>query len=115
MKLMFHVLRENKTKKIDNEKASVSDIKNVLTGEFTELHIALTQYERETSFRNMREVIRETYDVIQICILILWRCHLVAKKNGKGDMIQDINIEHKDKLMERGWTIETGIEVEVKE
>ena len=29
--------------------------------------------------------------------------------------IEDINIEHKDKLSNRGWIYETGIEIDVKE
>lgn len=34
---------------------------------------------------------------------------------NKSKSLQDINFEHKDKLINRGWIIKTGIEVDVKE
>jgi hypothetical protein len=59
---------------------------------------------------------RETFDLIQMCILILWRCHRKALDLDEPLLIKDINIEHKDKLItERGWIVETGIEIDIKE
>lgn len=50
-----------------------------------------------------------------MCILILWRCHRQAVEFNNPNLIQEVNIGHKDKLVEREWIIETGIEIDVKE
>ncbi|WP_242851375.1 hypothetical protein [Clostridium sp. DMHC 10] len=47
--------------------------------------------------------------------MILWKCHRKALDLDEPNLIQDINIEHKDKLIGRAWSIETGIEIDVKE
>lgn len=115
MKLLMHILRENKELKIDNSKISDLSILRKLEEEYREVVKAVFDYHREKNLMYLKEVIRETFDLIQVCILILWRCHRRAKSIGKDDLIKEINIEHKDKLINRGWIIETGIEIDVKE
>lgn len=115
MKLLMHVLRENKKLNIDNTKIGFMGIITKLDEEFKEVVRAVLNYSRDRTLGNLREVIAETFDLIQVCILILWRCHRQAVKFDKPNLIQEVNISHKDKLVERKWVIETGIEIDVKE
>ena len=116
MKLLFHVLKKNDKLGIDNRLISNYEIRLKLEEEYKEVVDALINFDNNRTMSNLKEIIRETYDLIQMCILILWRCHLKAQTLDEHNLIQDINIEHKDKLVsQRSWTIETGIEVDVKE
>jgi NTP pyrophosphatase (non-canonical NTP hydrolase) len=115
LKLIMHILKNNKPKKIDNEKATFEQIKDKLSEECREVKTAITLYQFNNTNENLKEIAREAFDVIQMCILVLWRCHRIAKSKGDNEFIEKINIEHKNKLIDRGWTIETGIEIDVKE
>lgn len=116
MKLLMHVLRKNDNLKIDNTKVSLTQISGKLTEEFSEVIETLENYEKDKTLGNLKEIIRETFDLIQMCILILWRCNRIAGDLDEPKLIQEINIEHKDKLIiERRWIIETGIEIDIKE
>ena len=116
MKLLFHVLKKNDKLGIDNRLISNYEIRLKLEEEYKEVVDALINFDNNRTMSSLKEIIRETYDLIQMCILILWRCHLKAKTLDEPNLIQDINIEHKDKLVsQRSWTIQTGIEVDVKE
>lgn len=116
MRLLMHVLRENKELKINNKVLTFKQISSKLTEEFTEVIEAIAKYNTERNFKNLKEIIRETFDLIQMCILILWRCDIIAKGSEVPNLIQEINLEHKDKLIgKRGWIPETGIEIDVKE
>lgn len=112
----MHVLRKNDNLKIDNATLDSWEIRKKLAEEYREVCEAIAEYDYDKSLRNLKEVIRETFDLIQMCILILWRCHRSALTFDEPNLIQDINIEHKNKLVsERQWIIETGIEIDVKE
>ena len=115
MKLLMHILRENKKLKIDNSKINDLSILRKLEEEYKEVVKAIFDYHKEKTLSNLKEIIRETFDLIQVCILILWRCHRRAVTLDEPNLVQDINIEHKDKLSSRGWIIETGIEIDIKE
>lgn len=115
MKLLMHILRENKKLKIDNSKINDLSILRKLEEEYKEVVKAIFDYHKEKTLSNLKEIIRETFDLIQVCILILWRCHRRAATLDEPNLVQDINIEHKDKLSSRGWIIETGIEIDIKE
>lgn len=116
MKLLMHVLRENKKLGIDNKTIGALNILTKLDEEYKEVVTAVIDYKHDSTLTNLKEVIRETFDLIQICILILWRSYKDAKEVfDYQDLIKDVNIEHKDKLMSREWIIETGIEIDVKE
>lgn len=117
MKLLMHILKKNKKLNIDNRNITFRDMQNKLVEECCEVGNAIAIYGMERTLCNLKEIIRETFDVIQICILILWRCHRISKiEFNKPNLIQQINLEHKDKLIsERGWDPYTGIEIEVKE
>lgn len=115
MKLMMHILRNNDKLGIDNRTLTLSQIGEKLDEEFNEVYEELDNFDEYPNRKNLKNLIRETFDLIQICILILWRCHKIAKSIGYDNLIQEINIEHKDKLMGREWHIETGIEIDVKE
>jgi NTP pyrophosphatase (non-canonical NTP hydrolase) len=115
MKLLMHILSKNNNLNINNATATSKEIINKITEEFNEVVEAVEIYETDKSLNNLKEIVRETFDLIQMCILILWRCHRKAKEFDEPLLIQDINLEHKDKLMNRYWTIETGIEIDVKE
>ena len=111
----MHILRENKKLNIDNTKINDLTIVRKLEEEYREVVKAVFDYHRDKTLSNLKEIIRETFDLIQVCILILWRCHRRAVTLDESNLIQDLNIEHKDKLSSRGWIIETGIEIDIKE
>lgn len=115
MKLMFHVLKKNQKLNIDNETIKFMDIDKKLEEEFIEVSEAINSYRKSNSLHDLKEIIRETFDLIQVCILILWKSNRQAQTFDEESLIQDINFEHKDKLIDRGWIIKTGIEVDVKE
>jgi len=116
MRLLMHVLSKNDRLGIDNTTATSKEIIDKVKEEFEEVVEAIENYDNDKSLVNLKDIIRETFDLIQMCILILWRCHRSALTFDEPLLIQDINIEHKDKLIsERQWTIETGIEIDIKE
>lgn len=115
MKFMMHVLKNNPKKKIDNETISFREIKDKLTEEYIELTKAIVNYSYDKTLENLKEVIRESFDLIQVCILVLFKSYKISKEFGEEKLIEDINIEHKDKLSDRGWMPLTGIEIDVKE
>jgi NTP pyrophosphatase (non-canonical NTP hydrolase) len=116
MKLLMHILAKNYNLDIDNSTLSSKEIINKTKEEFNEVVEAIEIYETDKSLVNLKQIIRETFDLIQMCILILWRCHRRALTFDELNLIQELNIEHKDKLIsERQWMIKTGIEIDVKE
>jgi NTP pyrophosphatase (non-canonical NTP hydrolase) len=115
MKLMMHILRKNIKLGINNETISFKEISDKLKEEFYEVIKAINNYNHDKTLLNLKEIIRETFDVIQICILIMWKCNRVAKDFDYDGLIEEINIEHKDKLINREWIIQTGIKIDVKE
>jgi len=116
MKLLMHILTKNYNLSINNATLSPKEIINKTKEEFNEVVEAIEIYENDKSLVNLKEIIKETFDLIQMCILILWRSHRIARDLDEPNLIQEINIEHKDKLItERGWTVETGIEIDIKE
>lgn len=115
MKLIMHILKENKKLNIDNITLGPAGIITKLSEEGNEVIEAILNYAENKTLNNLKEIIRETYDLIQMCILILWRCHRQAVDIDEPNLIRDINIEHKDKLIRREWIIKTGIEIDVKE
>lgn len=115
MKLLMHILKKNDKLGIDNRTLNLWDIRKKLSEEYKEVSEAIAEYEYDMSLGKLKEIVRETFDLIQMCILILWRCHRRALTFNESNLIQDLNIEHKDKLANRQWTIETGIEIDIKE
>ncbi len=115
MKLMMHILKENKRLNIDNTTLGAAEIISKLNEEYREVVTAILNYSENRTLLNLKEIIRETFDLIQVCILILWRCHRQALDMDEPNLIEEINIEHKDKLSTREWIYETGIEIDVKE
>lgn len=115
MKLLMHVTKESKKLGIDNTSISNRKIKLKLSEECLEVIDALDKYTNDKTLSNLKNVIRETFDLIQVCILIMYRCHRQAQDFDKANLIEEINIEHKNKLTERGWSYETGIKIETGE
>lgn len=115
MKLLMHILKKNDKLNIDNTTLSSLEIRKKVSEEFNEVVEAMKDYECNKTLSNLKEIIRETYDLVQMCILILWRCHRQALTLDEPELIKEINIEHKDKLTERQWMFETGIQIDIKE
>lgn len=115
MRLLMHVLRKNKKLNIDNTTLCPAGIILKLREEQSKVIDAILNYLEDKTLNNLKEIIRETFDLIQICILILWKCHRIAKDLNLSGLIEEINIEHKDKLSEHGWIYETGIGIDIKE
>jgi hypothetical protein len=111
----MHVLKKNKKLGIDNRIISFRQIGSKLEEEYKEVLESIGKYNKNANLENLKEVIRETFDLIQMCILILWKCHRQAKDIDEPELIQDINFEHKEKIITREWVIETGIEIDIKE
>ena len=116
MKLLMHILKENKSLGIDNTTLDFTLILVKLREEYREVIEAAKIYDSDRSLINLKEIVRETFDLIQICILILWRCNRRAGDFDEPKLLEELNIEHKDKLIsERHWIPETGIEIDIKE
>ena len=115
MKLLMHITKENKKLGIDNTSIPNRKIKLKLSEECLEVIDALDKYTSDKTLSNLKNVIRETFDLIQMCIRILFRCHRQAQDFDEEKLIEKINIEHKNKLAERGWSYETGIKIETGE
>lgn len=112
----MHILKKNDKLKIDNRTLSIQGMIDKLDEETQEVFVALKNYSADKTLNNLKEIVRETFDVIQICIMILWKCHLRAVTLEEPNLIQEVNIEHKDKLIsKRSWEPVTGIEIDIKE
>lgn len=115
MKLLMHVLRKNKKLNIDNAKIGPVDIIVKLHEEFEEVIQAIVDYEENKTLHNLKEIIRETFDLIQMCILILWRCDRIAIDLDESSLVSEINHEHRRKIFDREWETGAVIGIEVKE
>lgn len=115
MKLLFHILKRNDELKIDNETVGLSYIIMKLKEECNEVVDSIINYSKDRTLNNLKNIISETFDLIQMCILILRRCYKEANNLEEYTLIQEMNLEHKNKLVNRNWIIETGIEIDVKE
>ncbi|HAK41819.1 MAG TPA: hypothetical protein DCM59_02640 [Clostridium sp.] len=115
MKLMMHILKSNPSLGINNEKITFYEILDKLKEEYIEVVEAVQNYSKQRTLSTLKEVIRETFDLGQVCILMLWKCHRQSITFDEPKLLQDLNIEHKDKLAARGWIFKTGIEIDVKE
>ena len=113
MKLLMHITKRNNKLEIDNTSISNDEIQAKLSEEYLELMTELKKYKKDRTLSNLQNIIRETFDLIQVCILIMYRCHRQAQDFDKANLIEEINIEHKDKLTARGWSYESGIRIEV--
>ena len=115
MKLLMHITKKNDKLGIDNTSISSEYIQSKLFEEYVEVVSELRKYKKDRTLSNLKNIIRETFDLIQVCILILYRCHRQAQNFDEENLIEKINTEHKNKLTERGWSYETGIKIETGE
>lgn len=112
MKLLMHITKKNNKLGIDNTSIPNDEIQSKLSEEYLELMAELKRYKEDKTLSNLKNIVRETFDLIQVCILIMYRCHRQAQDFDKANLIEEINIEHKDKLTARGWSYESGIRIE---
>ncbi|WP_404988419.1 nucleoside triphosphate pyrophosphohydrolase family protein [Clostridium culturomicium] len=115
MKLMMHVLKKNPKEKLDNERATFDMLKDKLEEEFKEVVQAIDDYCKCKSVSNLILLVGEVFDLIQVCIALLYKCHRRAQDHECPTLIYDVNITHKNKLVARGWIFKTGIEIDIKE
>lgn len=59
MKLLFHVLKENKKLGIDNSKLKIKDIKKLLAEETEEVKEAIDNYINAPCYISLIEIVRE--------------------------------------------------------
>lgn len=64
MKLMMHVLKKSNKLGIDNETLTFKQISDKLKEEFYEVIKAINNYNHNKTLLNLKEIIRETFDVI---------------------------------------------------
>lgn len=114
IKLEMAVTEENKSLGIDNAKATGEELITKLEEETKEVAEAIREYEKDKTLKSLLEIIRETYDLIQMCIVILWRCNRKANYCDYPDMLEAENRVHIKKLLKRRWEFENDIEIEVK-
>ncbi len=116
MKLLMQVLKKNDRLKIDNTTITSRELIAKITEEYREVIEAIQKYENNKRLINLKDIIRETYDLIQMCILVLWKCHRKALTLDEPNLIKEINKEHIVKLIdERNWTPKANINIELKE
>lgn len=99
--MVFKIMKKNANLGIDNNTLSFSAIKDKLEEEYKEVEVEIQQ-------ENWWQLGLEVMDLIQICILILWRLSL------KGISITALNKEHYKKLERRKWEVESIINVEIE-
>lgn len=115
MKLHLSILKKSDKLEIDNRLISNYQIREKLKEEYNEVVTELMNYDEHSTLDNLKDIVRETFDLIQICILILWRCNRKAKEVDENNLIHDINKEHNNKLSDRGWKVESNIKIDVEE
>lgn len=116
MKLLMQVLKKNDKLRIDNTTITSKELIAKITEEYREVIEAIQKYENNKRLINLKNIIRETYDLIQMCILVLWKCHRKALILDEPNLIKEINQEHIVKLIdERKWTPKANINIELKE
>lgn len=96
--MIFKILKKNDRLGLDNEKLSFSYMQNKLSEEYDEVV-------HELVAEDWRKLGLEVLDLIQVCILILWRL------KRKGVSIRSLINEHNEKLDNRGWITESIINV----
>lgn len=112
----MHLLEKNNELNIDNTTLTAKEMINKTDEEYNEVIEAIERYDKDRTLSNLKEVMRETFYLIQMCILILWRSHRQALTFDEAGLLKEINIEHKDKLIsERQWIPKTGIQIDIKE
>lgn len=114
MKLKMTVTKKNKALGIDNRLLTGAELSKKIQEEAEEVGKAISNYQEKKSLLNLLEIVRETYDVIQICIVILWRCNLKADYLDYPDMIEAENRIHLRKLKKRRWEFDKEIDIEIK-
>ncbi|MCW6111918.1 MazG-like family protein [Clostridium sporogenes] len=116
MKLLMQVLKKNDRLKIDNTTITSKELIAKITEEYKEVIEAIQKYENNKTLINLKDIIRETYDLIQMCILVLWKCHRKSLTLDEPNLIKEINQEHIVKLIDkRNWIPEANIDIELKE
>lgn len=113
IKLEMAVTEENKSLGIDNDKATGEELITKLEEETREVRNAIEDYEKSKTLGDLLEVIRETLDVIQMCIVILWRCGKKSEHNYK-ELLEGENRVHIKKLLKRKWKFGKKINIEIK-
>lgn len=113
--LLMHVLLNNPNQGINNYCIPNIEIQGKLCEEAGEVIEALEEYKKNKTLSNLKEITRETYDVIQICILILYRVNRKAIDFDYPGLIKEINNEHNEKLSKRSWEFLNSIQIKIKE
>ena len=112
MQLKMNVLKKNGN--IDNRIISFKHIRTKLKEEYEEVDTELRLLATDYKGADLRNLVRETFDLIQMCILTLDKCNTYAGLIDENKMLELINIEHRDKLKNRGWELGADINIEVK-
>lgn len=116
MKLLMQVLKKNDKLKIDNTTITSKELITKITEEYKEVIEAIQKYENSKRLVNLKNIIRETYDLIQMCTLVLWKCHRKALTLDEPNLIKELNEEHRVKLIDkRKWIPKANINIELKE
>lgn len=115
MKLKMNVLKNNENLEIDNRLISFNEIYQNLKEEYREVVLELQSMTQKGDLVGLKDLISETFDLIQMCVLILDKCNKYADLIDENRIIENMNKEHNDKLKERGWESELEINIEITE
>lgn len=115
MKLKMNVLKNNEKLGIDNRLISFTKINRKLKEEHREVELELVSMAQKGDLVGLKNLISETFDLIQMCVLILDKCNKYADLIDENLLIENMNKEHNDKLKERGWELGAEINIEIKE
>lgn len=116
MKLSMNILKGNPKQKINNEKLTLKDFTKKLDEEVKEVKEAIENYNNNPNFYALIEVVNESFDVMQVLFGMMYKTHLIAKKEyGKQEILLFGNTHHRVKLFERGWECKKEIEIDIKE
>lgn len=111
----MYINKRSKKLGIDNDEIGLRGIRAKLQEEYKELDNELLNRIDNPNVATLKNVIRETYDVIQMCILILWRCHCISDLHHIPNLVEELNQEHLEKLKDREWEVGPSIEIDIKE
>ena len=115
MNLKMNVLKNNEKLRIDNRLISFNEIHQNLKEEYREVVLELQDMTQRGDLASLKNLISETFDLIQMCVLILDKCNKYADLIDENRIIENMNKEHNDKLKERGWETGAEINIEIKE
>lgn len=99
---------KNKSKGIDNDELSDSEIQKVFIGEAAELIEAFFIFTNKPTIGTLLQFWEETFDVIQSTLGLIRRVRRISYNNVLPYEVvaQQATVSHTDKITDRGWQVD---------